>query len=124
MGLLNADCMQQIEREAAKYPPEQRQSTSPSSRVIALPQTGHLPCRRSTMLNRDPRWDFSPVACTTPTTSGITSPARRTITVSPMRTSLRSISSWLCSVALLTVVPPTNTGASLATGVSLPVRPT
>ncbi len=30
----------------------------------------------------------------------------------------------LCSVALLTVTPPTNTGSSLATGVSLPVRPT
>ena len=63
-------------------------------------------------------------SATTPTTSGITSPARRTITVSPMRTSLRRGSSSLCSVALLTVVPPTNTGSSLATGVSLPVRPT
>ncbi len=41
-----------------------------------------------------------------------------------MRTSLRRASSSLCSVALLTVVPPTNTGSSLATGVSLPVRPT
>ena len=30
----------------------------------------------------------------------------------------------LCSVALLTVVPPTNTGCSRATGVSSPVRPT
>jgi hypothetical protein len=55
---------------------------------------------------------------------GITSPARRTITVSPTRTSLRRASSSLCSVALVTVTPPTNTGASLATGVSLPVRPT
>ncbi len=27
-------------------------------------------------------------------------------------------------MALVTVTPPTNTGASLATGVSLPVRPT
>ena len=60
---------------------------------------------------------------TTATTSGITSPARRTITVSPTRTSLRRASSSLCSVALVTVTPPTNTGASLATGVSLPVRP-
>ena len=33
---------------------------------------------------------------TTATTSGITSPARRTITVSPMRTSLRRASSSLC----------------------------
>ena len=59
-----------------------------------------------------------------PTTSGITSPARRTITVSPTRTPLRRISNRLCSVAFDTVVPPTNTGSSLATGVSLPVRPT
>src|SRR5665647_1881121 len=58
------------------------------------------------------------------TTSGITSPARRTITVSPRRTSLRRASSSLCRVALVTVTPPTNTGASRATGVSLPVRPT
>ncbi len=41
-----------------------------------------------------------------------------------MRTSFLRISSSLCSVALRTVVPPTNTGSSLATGVSLPVRPT
>ena len=32
--------------------------------------------------------------------------------------------SALCSVARLTVVPPMKTGASSATGVSLPVRPT
>ena len=55
---------------------------------------------------------------------GITSPARRTITVSPMRTSLRAISSSLCSVALETTTPPTVTGSSLAAGVSAPVRPT
>ena len=42
------------------------------------------------------------------------------ITVSPMRTSLRRISSSLCSVALVTVTPPTKTGSSCATGVSLP----
>jgi hypothetical protein len=64
------------------------------------------------------------LSASTATTSGITSPARRTITVSPTRTSLRRASSSLCSVALVTVTPPTNTGASRATGVSLPVRPT
>ena len=58
------------------------------------------------------------------TTCGITSPARRTITVSPMRRSRRRISSSLCSVTLVTVVPPTNTGARRATGVIAPVRPT
>ncbi len=46
------------------------------------------------------------------------------MTVSPTRTSLRRASISLCRVALVTVTPPTNTGASLATGVSLPVRPT
>ena len=37
---------------------------------------------------------------------------------------LRATSSMLCSVALLTVTPPTNTGFSFAAGVSAPVRPT
>ena len=46
------------------------------------------------------------------------------MTVSPMRTSLRRISSSLCRVALVTVTPPTNTGLSRATGVIAPVRPT
>ena len=61
---------------------------------------------------------------TTFTTFGITSPARSTNTVSPTRTSSRSISSWLCSVACSTVTPPIRTGSSTATGVSVPVRPT
>ena len=62
-------------------------------------------------------------ASTGPTTSGITSPALRTMTVSPTRTSLRATSSWLCSVASPTVEPPTNTGSSCANGVARPVRP-
>ena len=61
---------------------------------------------------------------TTETTSGITSPARRTMTVSPIRISLRRNSSSLCKVALVTVTPPTNTALSRATGVMAPVRPT
>ena len=60
---------------------------------------------------------------TGPTTSGITSPARRTMTVSPSRTSLRLTSSSLCSVAVLTVTPPTNTDSRKANGVTIPVRP-
>ena len=60
----------------------------------------------------------------TPTTSGITSPALRTLTVSPTCTSLRRTSSSLCKVALVTVTPPTNTGCKRATGVMAPVRPT
>ncbi len=54
----------------------------------------------------------------------MTSPARCTITQSPMRMSLRLISSSLWSVAFCTTTPPTVTGSSLATGVSAPVRPT
>ena len=50
---------------------------------------------------------------TTRTICGITSPARCTTTVSPMRTSLRAISSSLCSVALETTTPPTVTGCQL-----------
>ena len=46
------------------------------------------------------------------------------MTVSPIRTPRRFISSPLCREALLTVTPPTNTGSSLATGVIAPVRPT
>ncbi len=44
---------------------------------------------------------------------GITSPARCTMTVSPMLMSLRAISSSLCSVAFETTTPPTVTGSSL-----------
>ena len=60
---------------------------------------------------------------TGPTTSGITSPARRTITVSPGRTSLAATWSWLWRVAVATVTPPTNTGSSRAKGVACPDGP-
>ena len=63
-------------------------------------------------------------ASSTPATNGITSPARRTSTVSPIRTSRARITSWLASVARVTVVPPTNTGSSTATGATLPILPT
>ena len=58
------------------------------------------------------------------TTCGITSPARITITSSPVRTSLRFRSSSLCSVAIPTVTPDTCTGSSSAKGTMWPVRPT
>ena len=45
-------------------------------------------------------------------------------TLSPMRMSLSSIRSWLCSDARATVVPATLTGSSIAVGVMTPVRPT
>ena len=41
-----------------------------------------------------------------------------------MRRSLRWISSSLCRVARLTVVPSKKTGSNSATGVTAPVRPT
>ena len=59
-----------------------------------------------------------------PTTWGITSPARWTITVSPIIRPLRATSSWLWRVARRTVAPPTETGSSSAKGTSAPVRPT
>ncbi len=99
-------------------PPVQRAIASSGSRTTAEPHSGH--CAGMTKARAPgPR-----VPGTTRTTSGITSPARRTITVSPTCTSLRRTSSSLWSVALVTVTPPTNTGFSRATGVSAPVRPT
>ena len=52
----------------------------------------------------------------TVTTWGITSPARSTTTVSPIRMSLRSISSQLCRVERDTVTPPMGTGFSMRDG--------
>ena len=59
-----------------------------------------------------------------PTTCGITSPARCTITVSPSRMSLRLMSSSLCSVACRDRDSADATGSSCAHGLSAPVRPT
>ena len=61
---------------------------------------------------------------TGPTTSGITSPALRSTTMSPISTPLRAISSALCRVAFSTVDPLTLTGSITANGVTRPVRPT
>ena len=97
----------------------QRMSASPSrSGRSAVPQAGHSvgitnacsdPSRRST---------------TGPTISGITSPALRSTTVSPISTPLRSTSDALCSVAISTVDPETLTGFITPYGVTRPVRPT
>ncbi len=97
--------------------PEQRHTAAPVSRTISEPQTGHA----IGMLHAvTPGGRLSVM---TATTSGITSPARRTMTVSPMRTSKRAIWSALCKVALVTVTPATCTGVRRATGVAAPVRP-
>ena len=119
MALRETKCFSASLRCAAQNnPPVQRATASPSMRTIKESHTGQrvgktiwraLAGRRS---------------CTTPIICGITSPARRIITVSPIAMLRRSISSPLCKVALLTVTPATNTGCNLATGVMAPVRPT
>ena len=97
----------------------QRMSASPSlAGASVVPHSGHVvgmtnsrsvPSRRST---------------TGPSTSGITSPALRITTVSPISTPLRLTSDALCRVARLTVEPATLTGSMKANGVTRPVRPT
>ena len=97
----------------------QRRSASPSfSYASSVPQAGQwvgiakarsVPSRRST---------------TGPTISGITSPALRRTTVSPISTPLRLTSLALCSVAIPTVDPETCTGSIIPKGVTRPVRPT
>jgi hypothetical protein len=58
-----------------------------------------------------------------PTTSGMTSPALRTKTVSPGRTSFSFTWSSLWRLAFCTVDPLTRTGSSTANGVALPLGP-
>ena len=99
-------------------PPEHRATASPSARWTDDWQTGQ---RIGNSINLASKGLFS---TTTFAICGITSPARRMITISPIRRPKRSISSRLWSVALLTVTPPTKTGSSLATGVIAPVLPT
>ena len=62
MGLLNAASLQEIEREAAKYPPEQRQSAVMSALRIAQEQHGWLPNELmeevATVLRMPPVWVY------------------------------------------------------------------
>ena len=96
----------------------QRIWTSPSGWTTGVSQTGQ---RSGIVQGRS-----SPVRSwvSGPTTCGMTSPARCTMTLSPTMRPLRATSSWLWSVASLTVAPPTDTGSSTANGTSAPVRPT
>ena len=87
----------------------QRVSLSPSGRTSVLSRGHGQVVGNAQGLER-----FGRSASTGPTTSGMTSPARRTITVSPGRTSLARTWSSLCSVAWPTLAPPTNTGSSRA----------
>ena len=90
----------------------QRDIASPSGWSTSEPQTG----QRSGMT----KTRSLPVrdSATGPTTRGITSPARVTKTVSPMRMSLLSMYAALCKVALRIVTPPICTGASEANGLA------
>ena len=101
-----------------RKPPLQRATTSPSGLTMGEPQSGQA-IGICTRYASGGRFDS-----TTLVTCGITSPARRISTVSLTQRPRRAISSMLCNVALDTVTPPTNTGRSLATGVTAPVRPT
>ena len=60
----------------------------------------------------------------TPTILGMISPPFSTYTMSPICKSNCSITSALCNVARRTTVPANCTGSILATGVTVPVRPT
>jgi len=91
---------------------------SPSNRTSGEPQIGQSAGKRQGGLRR------FPFVFTGPTTSGITSPALRSTTVSPISTPLRRTSSALCRVAISTVDPETRTGSMTANGVTRPVRPT
>ncbi|MNV38796.1 hypothetical protein D3C71_1303590 [compost metagenome] len=118
-ALRETKCFSASLRCAAQIsPPVQRATASPSTLSTSEPHTGQC-CGNTTS-----RASAGRRSVITPTTCGITSPARRTITVSPMRRPKRSISSALCSVALLTITPATSTGSRRATGVIAPVRPT
>ena len=67
---------------------------------------------------------WSRSASTGPTISGMTSPALRSTTMSPIFTPLALTTSWLCRVAIPTVDPATLTGSITPNGVTRPVRPT
>ncbi len=96
----------------------QRICTSPGGCTTGVPHAG----QRSGMTKAR----SAPVrSCVSgPTTCGITSPARWTMTLSPIRRPLRATSSWLWRVESRTVAPPTETGSRTANGTRAPVRPT
>ena len=103
----------------------QRRSTSPSlAGASGVPHEGQCAGMTNSRSSRPASIAFSRSGSTGPTTSGITSPALRTTTVSPINTPLALTTSWLCRVARETVDPATVTGSITANGVTRPVRPT
>lgn len=98
----------------------QRMSTSPSfAGCSGVPQDGH-----SVGMTNGRTFAGSRRAMTGPTISGMTSPAFRSTTMSPIITPLAFTTSWLCRVAMPTVDPATFTGSMRPNGVTRPVRPT
>mmetsp|Transcript_13086 Transcript_13086/g.39562 ORF Transcript_13086/g.39562 Transcript_13086/m.39562 type:complete len:295 (-) Transcript_13086:783-1667(-) len=94
-------------------------SSSGSARTVAVPQLGHAAGSRQSA-NDPASPEEEGMIC------GMTSPARRTRTVSPGRWP-RSVSRTVAAlwrVADETVTSPTATGSRLATGVSAPRLPT
>ena len=85
-------------------------------RDVAAPQAGHLPGGATA------RRRAAGALRRTAMISGITSPARRSSTVSPSASPFSLMKPRLCRVARRTVTPPSATGSSSATGVSAPVR--
>src|SRR3954453_1770342 len=94
--------------------------TRPSGLTVGVPHDGHVAGGRGGGL----RSGLSTACGAGDSTCGMTSPARRTMTSSPTRRSLRRRSSSLCSVASLTVTPPTCTGSRTAKGCRSPNLPT
>ncbi len=113
-------CSSACLRCALQYrPPVQRATASPSSRTTGDSQTGQRLRHARSGLPRA----AAPRTARAPLRESRRRPAARPRCRRPS-TSLRRSSSSLCSVALVTVTPPTNTGFRRATGVSAPVRPT
>ena len=118
MSITAANAFRSCHRRSGQSRFGQRVKT-PSLRV-GVSQNGHRSGGRGT----GSRSGRSTACGAGDSTCGITSPARSTITSSPGRTSLRARSSSLCSVASLTVTPPTWTGSSSANGCRSPNLPT
>ena len=85
------------------------QTSSGPRRSSALPQDGHFSI---SALRRS-------VPGLRPEMYGITSPARSTVTVSPIRMSMSMMFWALCRLARLIVIPESSTGSRCATGVRL-----
>jgi len=97
----------------------QRRSTSPS-----LAGASGVPHEGQRVGIENSRSVPSRSATTGATISGITSPALRSTTTSPIRTPFLLTSEALWSVAVATVEPETRTGSITPNGVTLPVLPT